>query len=138
MKRISKSVVAAWALIPSLLIGGCATPQAPEFGGRWRPVNRFASTTEAVPLQQSYVFQASPMDGTLKNMLERWAKDSDMTLSYLHPYDFRLHAPAGTIHTGDLNVAASRLNEVYAPQQVSVSVQGNQLVVKLVDAAQTK
>lgn len=138
MKRISMSVVAAWAFIPSLLIGGCATPQAPEFGGRWRPVNRFASTTEAVPLQQSYVFQASPMDGTLKNMLERWAKDSGMTLSYLHPYDFRLHAPVATIHTGDLNVAASRLNEVYARQQVSVSVQGNQLVVKLVDAAQTK
>jgi hypothetical protein len=61
-----------------------------------------------------------------------------MTLSYLHPYDFRLHAPVATIHTGDLNVAVSRLSEVYARQQVSVSVKEKQLFVTLVDAVQTK
>lgn len=138
MKCTSKSAVAVWTLIPSLLLTACATPPAPDFGGRWRPVNRFASATEAIPLYQSYVYQASPMDGTLKNMLDRWAKDSGMTLSYLHPSDFRLHSPVAAIHTGDLNDAALRLSEAYAQQQVSVSVSGNQLIVRMAEPTQTQ
>ena len=83
-----------WFLL-LLVIGllSCATRPAPDFGGRWKGVNRYAASTEEIPLSSAYLFHASPMDGTLKAMLTRWSKDSKMTLSYLHPSDFTLHEP---------------------------------------------
>ncbi len=68
---IAKMSIAA---VAALMVAGCATKSAPDFGGRWKPVNRFAATTTEIPLYSSYVYQASPMDGTLKAMLERWPR----------------------------------------------------------------
>ncbi len=112
------------------VLAGCATRPAPDIRGRWKSVNRYAEATQAIPLYQSYVFQASPMDGTLKNMLSRWAKDSKMTLSYLHPSDFTLHAPVAQIQSNDLQQAVALLSSVYAEQRVSVTASNNQIVVR--------
>ena len=112
------------------VLAGCATRPAPDIRGRWKSVNRYAEATQAIPLYQSYVFQASPMDGTLKNMLARWAKDSKMTLSYLHPSDFTLHAPVAQIQSNDLQQAVALLSSVYAEQRVSVTASNNQIVVR--------
>lgn len=109
---------------------GCATRPAPDFKGRWKSVNRYAETTEAIPLHQSYVFQPAPMDGTLKNMLTRWARDSKMSLSYLHSSDFTLHAPVEQVSTYSLEQAASLLTSIYAGQRVSVAVEGKQIIVR--------
>lgn len=117
-------------------LSACATRPAPDFGGRWKAVNRYAASAEAIPLYQSYVFHASPMDGTLKNMLTRWAGDSKMTLSYLHPSDFTLYAPVAQIHTNDLQVAVSELTAAYAGQQVSVTASNNQIVVRVAQAGE--
>ncbi|HZV22136.1 MAG TPA: hypothetical protein VFF93_00035, partial [Luteimonas sp.] len=57
----------------SLLIAGCATQPAPGISGRWKPVNHFASSIEAIPLHPAYEFYASPLDVTLRTMLARWA-----------------------------------------------------------------
>lgn len=114
----------------AILQAGCATRPAPDFKGRWKSVNRYAETTEAIPLHQSYVFQAAPMDGTLKNMLTRWAKDSKMSLSYLHTSDFTLHAPVEQVNTSSLEQAASQLTSIYAGQRVSVTVEGKQIIVR--------
>ena len=103
--------------------------------GRWKPVNRYAATAEEIPLYQSYVFHASPMDGTLKTMLTRWAKDSRMTLSYLHPSDFTVYGPVAQIQTNDLQRAVSELSAAYAAQQVSVTAAGNQIVVRVAQVA---
>lgn len=120
-----------WVLIPLIFVlVGCATSPALDFGGRWKPANRYATTAEEIPLYQSYVFTASPMDGTLKNMLTRWTKDSKMTLSYLHPSDFSLHQPVAQIHTNDLQQAVSQLTAAYAEQRVSVTASNNQIVVR--------
>ena len=75
------------------------------------------------------------MDGTLKTMLTRWARDSKMSLSYLHPSDFTLHAPVAQIHTGNLQEAVSQLNVAYAGRSVVVSASENQLVVRPVEQA---
>jgi hypothetical protein len=115
-------------------LSGCATRPAPDFGGRWKTVNRYAASAEEIPLYQSYVFHASPMDGTLKNMLTRWASDSKMTLSYLHPSDFTLYGPVAQIQTNDLQQAVSQLTAAYAEQRVSVTASNNQIVVRVVDA----
>lgn len=106
----------------------CATA-APEYGGRWKLVNRYADLPREIPLYQAYAFYPSPMDGTLKTMLERWARDSKMTLSYLHPSDFTLHSAVAGIRTNSLQEAVSQLTAAFAQQGVSITTESNQIVV---------
>ncbi len=113
----------------SLAVAGCATPQAADINGRWRPVNRFAEAPQAIPLQQAYVYQASPADGTLRTMLVRWAKDARLTLAYLHPNDYTLHAPVAQIRTSSLEDAAASLSAAYADQGVQVVVERPRIIV---------
>ena len=124
-----------WASILLVTLGGCATTPAPDIRGRWQPVNRYSEQAEEIPLYQSYVFNPSPMDRTLKTMLTRWAKDSKMTLSYQHPSDFTLHAPVAQVHTNDLQQAAAQLTAIYAGQRVSITTSNNQIVVRPAEQA---
>ena len=127
---------ARWRWLLLVLVTGllsCATRPAPDFGGRWKGVNRYATSTEEIPLSSAYLFHASPMDGTLKAMLTRWSKDSKMTLSYLHPSDFTLHDPVAKIHTNDLQQAVAQLTAAYAGQQVQITASKNQIVVSVAD-----
>ncbi len=130
-----KPKTAALFLISSLsaVLAGCATPPAPEYGGRWRPVNRFSEAPQEIALQQSYQFYASPLDATLKTMLERWASDSKMQLDYQAPVDYTLFAPVADVRSNDINNAVSRLSTIYSAQRVAVSVEGNRIVVRLAE-----
>lgn len=131
MKHDNKAYFPLATLIALAIVqAGCATRPAPDFKGRWKSVNRYAETTEAIPLHQSYVFQPAPMDGTLKNMLTRWALDSNMSLSYLHSSDFTLHAPVEQVSTYSLEQAASLLTSIYAQQRVEIVVDGAQIIVR--------
>ncbi len=112
-----------------VLVAGCATPQAADIHGRWRPVTRFAEAPQAIPLQQAYIYPASPADGTLKTMLTRWAKDGSLTLAYLHPNDYTLHAPVAQIRTGSLEDAAAALSAAYADQGVRVVIERPRIIV---------
>ncbi len=123
--------------MPLLVLTACATHPAPDLAGRWKPVNRYAVTPQEIPLYQSYVFFVSPLDGTLKNTLARWAKDSKMTLSYLHPSDFTLHAQVAEIRTSNMQDALNQLSAAYASQHVVVVAEQNQIVVRLADASAT-
>lgn len=130
-QRKSLSRGASAVLILLILVGaGCATRPAPGIGGRWKPVNRFQEQTQALPLRPAYVFQATPMDRTLKSMLERWSRDQRMVLAYEHDADFTLHAPVAQLRSDDLPSAIAQLNAVYAPQQVNVSAEGSRIVVR--------
>lgn len=135
---MKKTATLPWLVTAfTLCLTACATSPAPDLAGRWKPVNRYAEVPQEIPLQQSYVFFVSPLDGTLKNALARWAKDSQMTLSYLHSSDFTLHAPVATIRTNSLRDALHQISAAYASQQVNVAAEGNQIVVRLADGAQT-
>ena len=127
----SKSFRLFIALAVLALAAGCATRPAPDFGGRWKPVNRFSEETQAIPLQDTYLFYASPMDRTLKSMLERWAKDNEMTLTYRHPMDYTLYSAVAEIRTPSLQEAVSQLNTAYASQQVTIGVSGSEIVVRV-------
>lgn len=129
--HIRKIVFLSVLCIP-LLLTACATHEAPGINGRWRPVNRFAEAPQAIPLQQAYIYQASPADGTLKTMLSRWAKDSRMTLAYLHPNDYTLHAPVAQVRTSSLEEAAAALSSAYAAQGVKVAIDRPRIVVSQV------
>lgn len=112
-----------------LALSACGTTPAPGIKGKWQPVNRFADMPQELPLQQAYVYYAAPLDGTLKSMLERWARDSRMKLAYRHPSDFTLHAPVAQLRSGSLQDAAAELSRLYAAQGISISVQGDEIVV---------
>jgi len=108
---------------------GCATPDAPDVQGRWRPLSQYAEVPQAIPLQQAYVYQVSPADGTLKTLLARWAKDAKVTLAYQHPNDYTLHAPVAQIRTTSLQQAAAALTSAYAQQGVRVDAMQSRIVV---------
>lgn len=130
---IFSKVLAVIAL--TVALAACATRPAPDFGGRWKPANRFAETAEAIPLQDAYLYYASPMDGTLKKMLERWAKDSNMQVDYRHPMDYTLYTAVASVRTPSLQEAVSQLNAAYSAQQVSIGVSGDQIVVRVSSGA---
>lgn len=115
-------------LVPALL-AACATPPPPGIQGRWRPVNRFDAAPQAIPLHVEYAYYASPLDRTLKGMLERWARDRHMTLEYRHEADFTLFGPVAQLRTTDLAAAVAQLQAIYAPQHVAIAVQGERIVV---------
>jgi hypothetical protein len=120
------------------LPGACTTTPAPGISGRWKPVNHYAAAPHEIPLHQAYVFYASPMDRTLKTMLERWALDAKMVLTYAHPSDFTLYEPVAQIRTGDLHEAVARLSTFYAAQHVLVTIDGDAIVVRRGDAAASR
>jgi len=122
-------------LTAALALPGCATRPAPDISGRWKPVNHFSDAPQSIPLYQTYVFYPSPMDGTLKTMLTRWAKDSKMTLSYLHPSDFTLYVQVADVRTTSLEEAVSRLNAAYVDERVLITIDGRQIVVRPAGAA---
>jgi hypothetical protein len=117
-------------------LAGCGTPPPTDFGGEWQAVNRYQATTAEIPLAPAYLFQATPIDGTLKTMLERWARDSSLKLSYRLGSDFTLHQPVTRIRTADLRAAASELSAIYASQGVSVAADGAQILVQPIAVSQ--
>ncbi len=107
----------------------CSTSTAPGVKGRWQPVNGFAETAEAIPIAKPDIFYVTPVDATLKGLLERWAKGSKKTLSYQHPNDFTLHVRAAGIRTANLSEALSALSAAYAGYEVSIALEGQAIVV---------
>jgi hypothetical protein len=135
VKKLFSIRLLMWVLLSGVFVlAGCGAPAAKDFGGPWKPVNRFPASTTAIPLNQEYEYFASPMDGTLKNMLTRWAKDSGLTLSYQLANDYTLTMQTSQIRTLDIHVAVGQLNAIYAPQGISIVVTDQQIEV---DAIQT-
>ncbi len=116
------------------LLSACGTPAAKDFGGRWKPVNRYDDKTVEIPLAVPYTYYAAPMDGTLKTMLTRWTSDTGMKLQYKLRSDFTLPKSTAAIHTTEVRDATSQLSTIYAQQGVAVTVQGPDLIVEELSA----
>lgn len=125
-RRVRKFVLLGLVFV----LAACATRPAPDFRGRWKPVNQFADAPVALPLHQAYVYSASPMDKTLKTLLTRWSKASKHTLSYLHSSDFTLYGPLQDIQTASLEQAVSQLGTAYAPYGVQIAIEAGQITVR--------
>jgi hypothetical protein len=126
LNRAFKSI----PMLSFLLLVACGTPAAKNFGGPWKPVNRFQEQPTAIPLKPAYTFYASPLDETLKTMLARWAKDSGRSLSYRIDFDFTLYKPVSHIRTSSIDDAVAQLNSVYAAQNLSVVANDRQILVE--------
>lgn len=129
MNKASPNRILSALLLPALLLAGCGTPAAKDFGGHWKPVNRFQPSTTEIPLNRPYTYYAAPMDETLRNMLVRWTTDTGMTLIYRIPSDYTLFSPVTKVRTTAIQQAASELSAIYAAQGVSVTVAGEKLQV---------
>jgi hypothetical protein len=114
----------------AMLLSACGTPAAKDFGGSWKPVNRYDDKTVEIPLAVPYTYYAAPMDGTLKTMVTRWTNDTGMKLAYKLRSDFTLPKSTAAIHTSEARDAASQLSAIYAPQGVAVTIDGPELVVQ--------
>lgn len=137
VRRIAKWKSVSCAGTCVLVLAGCATPQAADPRGTWRPIHQFAEAPQAIPLQHAYVFQAFPSDQTLKALLARWSGDAGVGLSYRHANDYTLHAPVAQLRTTSLEEAARALSVAYAAQGVRVSAEHGALVVSAVTVAAT-
>ncbi|RMH90984.1 hypothetical protein EBB59_08515 [Lysobacter pythonis] len=120
----------------ALSLAACGTTPAPEFNGKWQPVNRFASQTQAIPLHAAYTYYATPLDATLKGLLARWAENTGMTLSYQSGSDYTLHLPVAEIRTTSAAQAAEALDRIYAAQGLQVALEGSAFVVRPRPAAE--
>lgn len=109
---------------------GCGTPSPKDFGGFWKPVNRFDTKINEVPLALPYTYYASPTDGTLKALLTRWTEDTGATLAYRLRSDFTLPKAASRIHTSEARDAVAQLSAIYVKQGFNVVVDGPQIVVE--------
>ena len=114
----------------TVLLSACGTPAAKDFGGRWKPINKYDDKVVEIPLAVPYTYYAAPMDGTLKVMLTRWTADTGIKLNYKLRSDFTLPKATAEIHTTELRDATSQLSAIYAPQGVVLIVNGPDLVVE--------
>lgn len=133
-----KQALLGASLSATLVLSGCAASAAKDFSGRWKPVNHFQNTPTEIPIAKTYTFYAAPMDGTLKAMLARWAKDSNLQLSYLLQSDFALYTPVAQVRTADIQDAVARLNTLYAAQDVFVTADNRRIQVRSAHAARVE
>lgn len=118
------------AMATAVLASACQTTPAPDFGGKWRPVNRFADTTREIPLNPAYTYYALPMDGTLKGLLARWAKDTHAGLAYQLASDYTLPVAVAQIRTTDAASALEQLAQVYAAQRIELTVDNGAITAR--------
>lgn len=116
-------------VLPALIAGailaltGCGPPSAADYGGRWKPVNRFAATSQSIPITPDYIYFVSPLDTTLTHLLSRWARDSSRQLHYGLPDDFTLHFPTAAIRTTNIQDAVDALNKAYSQMGVFIEIE---------------
>lgn len=128
-KQLSSPIPASLLVATILALSACSTPPAKDFGGRWKPVNRYDDTTVEIPLALPYTYYAAPMDGTLKTMLTRWSTDTGLKLNYKLRSDFTLPRSAAAIHTSEARDAATQVSTIFAAQGVTVVVTGSEILV---------
>ncbi|WP_432591916.1 hypothetical protein [Stenotrophomonas maltophilia] len=128
--------LASFVLLVATTIAGCGTTPAPEFGGRWRPLDRFADVSTPILLQSRYVYYVAPVDRTLKGVLERWAADSGVPLTYRSAHDFTLHAGSSGVRATDLGTAVQQMESAYQRHGLQIRFESGTIVVRVAgDAA---
>ncbi|MGJ7491912.1 hypothetical protein [Variovorax sp. ZT4R33] len=68
-------------------------------------------------------------------MLNRWASDNGLQLSYQIGSDFTLHQPVAKVRTNDIQSAVGELSAIYAPHGIAIAADSKQIVVRAAGAA---
>jgi hypothetical protein len=122
-------------MLAPVLLTGCGAPVPVEFGGNWVPVNRFQDKPQEIPLSPTYTYYPSPLDGTLRGMLRRWANDNAMPLVWQLGSDYTLYKAVADLSTNNLQTAIGQLNKIYAAQGVFITADPERILVQPASAA---
>jgi len=126
---VRTSISFAWPILALVAATACSARPAPDFGGRWQALNSYDQAARAVPLRRARRFQSLPTDGTLRNLLSRWAHESGRQLHYRLPDDYTLHAPVARIDSERIEEALRQLADAYAAQRVRIVASATGIVV---------
>lgn len=102
----------------------------------WKPVNTLGEKPQAIPLKEEAAltrFQMLPTDSTLRQMLERWAKENGGTLDWQYPTDLTLVSSLEVVKDNNLQRALNTVRRTYAAQRLRIQVSGDRsmLVTRL-------
>lgn len=128
MPNVSPLRAACAVSVAVMLLAGCGTKPAPDFRGKWREVNTLSSEPMPIPLQQMQAFVVSPVDRSLRDVLQRWSRQAALPLDYRATLDFTIHAAATEARGADLYAALAALQFAYAAQGVTLEVIDGRLV----------
>lgn len=124
----------ATMILAVLALTACGTPRPKDFGGRWKPVNRFQANVVELPLRRDYHYFAAPLDQTLRTMLARWSHDNGLVLDYQLRSDFSLPSSAGAIQSTDIHAVLNAINNIFAPQSVNAQLLDGHILVTEIQA----
>lgn len=127
MTRFIRAATAALVLM--FLATGCGTTPAPDFRGSWREVNAIDPEPRAIPLRPVQYFNVLPSDRTLKDVVERWARESRLRVAYRAAMNYSVHLEATKVTATSLDSALEQLQRSYAGQGIGLQLQGTLIVV---------
>lgn len=107
----------------------CGTKPAPDFRGRWKPINTVDESPRPIPLQPVQRFVVSPADRSLKHVVQRWAEASGRRAAYRAPTDFSIHLDATKVSAATIETAVAQLSSAYAAEGIRVELQPALIVV---------
>lgn len=119
----------AACVLAMVALTACGTKPAPDFRGRWKPVNTLDESPRPIPLQPVQRFAVSPSDRSLKKVVERWAQASGRRAAYRAPTDFSIHLDAAKVSASTLETAVAQLSSAYASEGIRVELQPSLIVV---------
>lgn len=120
---------ASTALVVLLLATACGTTPAPDFRGKWREVNAIDAQPRAIPLRPLQRFNVLPSDRSLKDVLERWARESGRRVSYRAAMNYSVHLDATKVTATGLGGALEQLQRTYSAQAIGLKLQGGLIIV---------
>jgi hypothetical protein len=120
---------ASFVLVVLSLLAACGTRPAPDFRGRWREVNTIDPEPRAIPLRPLHTFVVLPSDRTLRDVLDRWAKESNRRVTYRASMNYSVHLQAARVTAASLDAALAGLASAYAAQDIAIVLQGDAIVV---------
>ncbi|PKO32511.1 MAG: hypothetical protein CVU36_02420 [Betaproteobacteria bacterium HGW-Betaproteobacteria-9] len=115
-----------------LLVQACAAPKAIDIADNWKPVNTLAAVPQEIPLKEEaelIKFQMLPTDATLRNMLERWAKEYGGALDWQYPSDLTLVSGLESVKDNNLQRALNTVRRSYAAQKLRIQVSASKAVL---------
>ena len=125
----AKKIIISLSLSTLFLTGCGITPPVNFPQGNWRPMNDFPNDISEIPLTRQKIYQPLRIDVTLKGMLQRWARQANLSLSYQHDSDFTLSRDVARIQQPNIEQAIRELNEAYRHKGVDIRLVGNRILV---------
>ena len=109
-----------------LLLTACDTkPRLPQPNSSWQAVNRFSEQVQRLPLHHAHRYTVRTTDHTLRQLLTRWAQESNTQLAYNAEADFSLPQSLADLNTPELGTAIVQLNTIYRMHGVVVAMDAN-------------